>query len=246
MEEQETLTMPAEPTSKGALWRLQAIFFEPSAAFEDINIKPGFMVPLIAGLLLALLTWQAIGHLVNLEDLLIASIKSNPRVADQLTPEQMQQQARFSVPIIQYAAPIAGVPIMIFLTSGVLMLMVWISGAETTFTKIAGVVSLTMFLQAFVGAVLLILVFALAADPLTINLENPLMTNPGSLVDARESPVLNRLLSSLDIVVWYVIFLLGLGLSKIARPMKTANGVLLVAIPYLLYVGIRMAIAALF
>ncbi len=237
---------PEQQATKGALWRLQGIFFEPSATFEDINRKPGFVVPLLVGILLALVTWQVIGHLVNLQEILMVSMKTNPQVADKVSPEQMQQQASFLVPFIQYVAPLLGVPIMIFLTSGVLMLMVWISGSETTFSKIASVVSYSMFLQGLIGGILMILVFALASDPLAIDLKNPVMTNIGRFVDASESPVLNRLLSSVDILVWYVIFLLGLGLSKIARPMTIARGVILVAVPYLLYVAASAGLAALF
>lgn len=241
--ESESAVVQETPQPKGALWRLQGIFFEPSATFRDINLKPGFVVPLAVAMVIAFVAWQLVGHFVDLQEFFLAQMKSNPQTSA-LSQEQMQTAVKWNLIFLKYLSPLA-VPIMALIYSGVFMLMVWISGSETTFSKIFSVTSYTMFFQGLVGAVLLVLIFALANDPYSINLQNPIFTNLGPLVSAKASPVLASLLSSIDIVSFYVIFLLGLGISKVSRRMSTGKGVALVAIPFLVYVALKVGVTAL-
>jgi len=66
--------------------------------------------------------------------------------------------------------------------------------------------------------------------------QNPVYTNLGPLVDSKESPVLYKLASSADLVIWYVIYLLGLGTATVSKRMTVGKGVLLVAFLYGIYV----------
>jgi hypothetical protein len=241
--ESQTAAAPETPQPKGALWRLQGIFFEPSATFEDINLRPGFIVPLVAAMVIAFVTWQLLSHFVDLQEVLMTQIRNSPQAAN-ASPEQLRTGLNLQLIILKYLVPVL-VPIMALIYAGVFMLMVWISGSETTFSKLLSSVSYTVFFQTLVGSVLLLVVFALAQDPNSINLQNPVFTNPGPLVSAKTSPVLYSLLSSVDIVSFYVIFLFGLGISKVSRRMSTGKGVTLVAIPFLIYVAIKVGITAL-
>ncbi len=241
--ESQTAAAPETPQPKGALWRLQGIFFEPSATFEDINLRPDFIVPLVAAMVITFVTWQLLSHFVDLQEVLMTQIRNSPQAAN-ASPEQLRTGLNFQLIILKYLVPVL-VPIMALIYAGVFMLMVWISGSETTFSKLLSSVSYTVFFQTLVGYVLLLVVFALAQDPNSINLQNPVFTNPGPLVNAKTSPVLYSLLSSVDIVSFYVIFLFGLGISKVSRRMSTGKGVILVVIPFLIYVAIKVGITAL-
>ena len=68
MNEQETNNevVPGEEEAKGSIWRLQGIFFEPSATFEDIDKKPTFVVALLLTVVIALIGWTIIDNLVDL------------------------------------------------------------------------------------------------------------------------------------------------------------------------------------
>jgi hypothetical protein len=50
----------------------------------------------------------------------------------------------------------------------------------------------------------------------------------------------------LDILVWYTIFLMGLGISKIAVRCSVAKGVMIIGFWYLLYALIKTGLSALF
>ena len=129
-------TGPEKPV-RGALWRLQGIFFEPAETFEDINRHPTFLVPLIICILIAAGTMASIGFFVDFEDLAITQIKASPQGAD-LTDEQVQQAAGFQAIAMKWLSPIIS-PIMLLAIAGVLLLLTVLFGGETTFRKIFSV-----------------------------------------------------------------------------------------------------------
>jgi len=84
---------PGEEETKSSIWRLQGIFFEPSATFEDINKKPTFLVPLLLSILIALIGWNLVDNLVDLQEVMEVQIKASPQ-AERLTQEQIELQAK--------------------------------------------------------------------------------------------------------------------------------------------------------
>ena len=146
--------------------------------------------------------------------------------------------------MVKWVGPIMAPPVMLFFFSGLILLMVHLSGSETTYKKLLGVTSHSLFLQTLIGAVLTILVYALASDPKAIDFQNPVYTNLSPLVNARESPILYKIASSFDLVVWYIIYLMGLGTATVSKRMTVGKGVLLVAILYIIYVLLGVGWAA--
>lgn len=234
MEEQQTSpTGEAQDTSD--VWRLQGIFFEPTRTFQSINKRPSFWLPLLLTVVIAFLVWQALAYLVDLEDIFLQQAKLNPQTA-QLTEEQLEAQISYTVPLVKWVIPVVAPPLTLLAVAALILAMVYLSGSQTTYKKLLAVTSHSLFLQTLVGSVLLILVYALATDPRAIDLQNPVYTNLSPLVDAKESPIFYKLASSLDLVVWYVIYLLGLGTATVSKRMTVGKGVLLVAMLYIIYV----------
>ena len=241
---EEQMTSPnVEDQTQSDVWRLQGVFFEPTKTFQSINERPSFWLPLVLTVIIAILLWQALAYFVNLEDFFLEQAKLNPQTA-QLTDEQLEQQMKFTVPLIQWVGPIVVPPVTMFLFAALILLMVHLSGSETIYRKLLGVTSHCLFLQALIGAVLMILVFALASDPKAIDVQNPVYTNLGPLLDSKESPVLYKLASSVDLVVWYVIYLLGLGTATVSKRMAVGKGVFLVAFLYAIYVLLSVGLSA--
>lgn len=237
----------ASPTggeeNQSDVWRLQGIFFEPTKTFESINVRPSFWLPLLLTVVIAILLWQALPYFVELEDLLMAQAKLNPQTA-QLSEDQLEQQLKYTVPIIQWVGPVVAPPAMLFLFAALILLMVHLTGSETTYKKLLGVTSHCLFLQTLIGSVLMLLVYSLASDPKAIDMQNPVYTNLGPLLDAQQSPLLYKLASSVDMVVWYVIYLLGLGTAAVSKRMSVGKGVMLVGVLYIIYVLISVGWAA--
>jgi hypothetical protein len=245
MEEQASADQTQSPeTSQGSLWRLQGIFFEPAKTFEDINLQPGFLLPLILCVAITFAAWLIIGATIDLDRYLESQVRAAPQ-AEGMSDEIIEQQAQLMSMFTAWVGPLIGPPLMVLVVSGVLMLMIYISGSETTLKKLLGVTSHTFFLQTVVSSVLLTLVFLLSSEAEAVNLQNPYYTNLGHLLDSKESPFLARLAASIDLITIYVIWLLGLGISKISSKMTVGKGIILVVIPFLLYVLGAAGVAAL-
>jgi hypothetical protein len=241
----QQMTPPSvEEEERGDLWRLQGIIFEPGKTFESINRRPSFWLALIATIVLAVLFWQILPYFVDLEELFLEQARQNPQTA-QLSDEELEGSIGVSIMFVQWGAAVVAPVVFLFLIAALIMLLVHLTGSETSYKKLLGVTSHTLFFQSLVGMVLTLLVYSLASDPKSIDIENPLYTNLGHLVSAKESPVIYKLASSVDIVVWYVIYLLGLGTATVSAKMKVAKGVILVATLYGIYVLLGVGWAAL-
>lgn len=231
--------------SKGALWRLQGVFFEPSATFEDISRKPGFWVALILCIVLSLVTTAVLFSKIDMGDLMAQQIRQSSQ-GQQMSEEQIQAQvdqiqSSPVMPVLRWLGPLFGTPIVIFAIAGILMLSVYLSGTETTFKKLLGVVTHSFFAYSVVSSALFLVVLLMAADPQAISIDNPVATNLGALLSAKENPILARLGASIDILSFYAIFLMGLGLSKICPKTSLSRGIVMIAIPWALYVAVAVA-----
>lgn len=241
---------PAEPAPMGSYERLLGVFTEPGRTFESINRRPTFLLAIVVGILISLAATYVLYSKVDMVQVMESSIRSSS-AGRQLSAEQIRQQVDTITTspfykVMLWAGPLLSTPVIVFALAGLLMLMVFLGGSETTYLKMLGVTSHTMLFYSVVAGLLMVLVLMLAPDPQAIDIQNPLFTNPGPLVDAKEYPVLNRILTSLDVITLYVIFLLGLGLSKVAARLRLGKAVMLAAVPWLVYVGIAVLWRAVF
>ena len=233
--EEQLASPPGGDQDQSDFWRLQGIFFEPTKTFQSISKRPSFWLPLLLTMIVAVLLWQAMPYFVDLEELFMEQARQNPQT-EGLSDEQLEQQMKFTVPLVQWVGPVVAPPVMLFLFAALILLMVYLTGNETSYKQLLGVTAHCLFFQTLIGSVMILLVYSLASDPKAIDIQNPVFTNLGPLVDAKESPILSKLASSVDLVVWYVIYLLGLGTATVSKRMAVGTGVALVAALYIVYV----------
>ncbi len=234
----------AQAEDMGAVQRLVGVILEPGRTFEAIARRPTFLLAVIVTIVISTVAAAVLYSRIDMAQMMEAQIRSSS-AGERMTAEQIRQQVETITTspfykVMLWAGPILANPIMVVALAGILLLMVYLAGSETTFLKVLGVAAHAMFFMSLVSGGLMIIVLLLAADPQAIDIQNPLYTNLGHLVSAKESPVLNRLLSSVDIITLYVIYLLGLGLSKVCSRMSVGKGVFLVAVPWLVYVAIAV------
>lgn len=230
---------------RGAFWK---IFFEPAKCFAGLNAKPAFLIPMLLCMLVALGSSYLIFSKVDMAQAMRKQIESSSAAA-QLSEEEIAEQVRMATKfgkISALVAPPVTTPLLILLIAGLMMLGIYISGSETTFSRVVSVSTHSMLFYMVISGILTATVFLFAADPNAIDLRNPVFTNPAGLVDPQESGVLYAFLSHLDILAWYSIYLLGLGLSIVATKCSVAKGVFLVGIWYVLYALTHTGLAAIF
>lgn len=241
----ERVSPEAEPAeSRDFLWRVQALFFEPSNAFADIARRPTFLAAMLLCIVLSVVTTALIFSQIDMAEVLRQQIAQSP-AAENMTREQIDNQVEqilaspfFSV--MQWVGAVLGSPISMLVIAGILLLMVYLVGGETTYRKLLAVTAHAYIPYTIVYGGLAVLVFYLAQDPSAIDIQNPVYANLGPLVDAKESPVLYRLLSGVDLLNLWVIYLLATGIAAVTPRFKKSKALVAVVIPYALYVAVGM------
>lgn len=204
---------PIESPAKNPFERMIGVLFSPSSAFEDINRKPDWLVPMILILLVALATTYVFLSQVDMLELVKAQIEKSGRP---LPPDEaLQGSLKFST-IISYGAVLAGVPISYLVLGGILLVVFgFLLGAETTFKKVY---------CANVYASVPSLVKGLIAIPILFVKQPTEFGNPADIVQSNlgvlfdpTQKALHALGKSIDVfTIWYLL-VLAIGLVKVSK-----------------------------
>ena len=114
----------------------------------------------------------------------------------------------------------------------------------SAFSRVFAVTTTSILFYWVVKGILSVAVVLAASDPNSINIVNPVFTNPAGLVDHSDSKVLYNFLSHLDLLIFYTIFLIGLGISKISLKCSVTKGVVIIGLWYVVYLLAQTGIAA--
>jgi len=231
----EVAGVGSEAPSMSFLQRLIGVYFEPRKTFADISRKPTWLVLFIIVCLLAMAMNYTLMTVMDPETLMRKSLAMNP-MTKSLSEEQIQQMAsqprgafsRYSGLIF---APLAVLVTYIIIASLFLLLYV-LMGATLNFKKSFAA---TIWGMAPPGIILTVLsgVFMFIKDPadIEINPAGNVASNLGLLVSEKDHPVINSLLSSVDVFSFWTIFLLAVGFAAFSEKSltvkKAATGVLL-------------------
>ncbi len=217
---------PAGPDS--ALGRLVGVFVSPVRTFTAIAERPTFLVPL--------LLWTALSFLVS--ELVLARtdwrsviVEGASHREQKLTDAQVEQAVegsrRFSwvFELIAAAAP----AVIAVITAGALWMACQAFGWELRFRQSLGVTA-----HAFLpGVVASIALLAMLWGRSTIDpqgLDDILHTSPGFLVSRHSDKTLHSLLGSLDVLSFWSMALLVIGLSAAAKASRGKMAALVVSL----------------
>src|SRR2546427_10635923 len=106
--------------------RSSGVFFSPGATFADIARKPGFIPPLVAGILASMVVTETMLWKIGMERIVRQQIEHSSRGAT-MTPEQVQQgveQGARIGGIIAHAAGVLGMPVGMLIVTGIGLLIV--------------------------------------------------------------------------------------------------------------------------
>ena len=231
------------------LSRISGIFFEPGKTFADIAARPRFVVPLLLVITITLVYMAAFSQRVGWERMMRQQLEASPRAA-QLTEQQKEQQvammAKFA-PIGGYVMAVIGFPLYCLFASAVLLgIVAGILSAPVKFKQVYAIMCYSG-LVALVSVPLTLAVMFLK-NPDDFNMQNPLLFNPGALMDPLStSKFLYSLASSLDLFVFWSIFLIATGLKAAGGKKLSFGGALFaVLLPWGAYVLGKSAVAGVF
>ncbi len=239
--EQPPSTPPAPP-QKGSLWKLQAIFFQPKETFQEIAKKPTWLIAAILCVVIGAVGFTLIMNKIGFETMMIQQAQSR---GQEVTEEQLQVLNSPAVKAFTYGSVIIGTPLVMLLTAGLLLALLWLVGSDATFRRVFSVVAHSFFAFTLVSTVITLLIVMLAADPTELDIQNLVSSNLGALVSRTESPVLFAVLSSVDVLTFYYLFLLSLGMSIVGRKTLGTSAALVLAL-WVVWVLVKTGWTAIF
>lgn len=222
----------AEAKPMSQMWRVVAVFTQPSRAFEDVARNGSWWLPFVLTLIVLAVFYFSVGSKVGWHQVYQNNLKQAPKQAEQLeklTPEQRANQEKIAVGVTQGIW--LGMPAMVLLFAAIeaailLGTINFVFGGRATYWKVfsmtwyAGLPGLLKFLLAVIA------LFA-GLDPESFNINNPAGTNLGYYLAPDTSKPLMALATAIDPVMIWTLVLMGIGLSIVA---KTKRGSAYIAV----------------
>jgi len=229
----ETISTPAT---------LTGIFFEPSRVFEALRTRPRFLMATIVLMVLTIAVTFAVFQRIDMGEYIREKMERSPNAAQQ-TEQQKEIGVKFGKIFGAVLIP-AFVPIALLAGAGLYLLGVMAFGGSITYKKSLAVWAYSSLPPAVLGSVVAVLVLFLKA-PETIDPEHLLVTNPGAFMGTNSSPALVALLSQLDVLRFFGLFLAALGLRKVAKMSSGAAWGVVISL-FLIGAIFKIAAAAIF
>jgi hypothetical protein len=198
---------------------LLSIFYSPSDAFT--SGKRAWVLPLAATCLVVLLMNVIVIHRVGFGTIVRNQMESNTRIAEQLGPEGINQQvARIESStvhrVMSYAGAPVGVAVVLAALAGVAFGILILTGGITTYGAVLTVSSWAAYAASAVTCAGLTAVVYSMSDFSGVDVGTLFALNAG-IFAAEGRSVLRALLSGIDLIAAWTIFLETVGITKLSQ-----------------------------
>jgi hypothetical protein len=232
---------------KGLIQNLVGVLLSPREAFTSIVAKPGFWLPLLLQIALAVGFTAVWLHHVDTGEFLKNQLVESGQW-EKIPAEQrsgiLETQAKI-IPIFAWVGALVGGPLAVLVIAAALMFVFrFFYAGEVTFKQAMTLVAYSMLAYALVTTPLLLLVLFLKGD-WNLNPQEVLQANATLFLD-RDSVAkpLWALAGSLDLFVFWAIWLLATGFG-VAVKRETRSAVWGVVVPWALVVAVKVGFTAL-
>ncbi len=219
---------PAPAGSDSAIGRVLGVFVAPARTFESIARRPGWVAPLLLSTILSLLATAVLLPRIDFE----AAVRDQLAARDEAVSEEriekiVDAQKRFSG--LLYVWGTLAPTVIALLLAGVFWLSFKAFGWDHSYRQSLGVTS-HAYLPNCLSALLLI-VFTMRLDRFNpADLGDIVRSSPAFLVDRQANPVFHSLLQSLDVFSTWVLVLLVIGYSIVAKVSRGKAAAIIVSI----------------
>jgi hypothetical protein len=233
--------------------RLLNVFIAPSKTFEDLKRNPSWWVPwAVTGIFIVIFSVVAVQK-IDMARFIQQQIDKSPsaqRRMEQLTPEQREKGIAMQATgtkVVFYIYPIFTLIGGLIIAAVLMAVFNFILGAEVPFQRAMAVVFYS-FVPLTISTILVTVSVLVSSDPNTIDLTNPMPTNPGFFMDPQGNQFIYAIASSLDIFSIWVVVLLGLGFAATSSNRKpaTSTGITTMLVVFAIFVLGRAAWRAMF
>jgi Yip1 domain len=233
---------------------LSGIFFEPSATFDSLRVRPRFLVAGLVAILIFMASYLTYVQRIGYNEIIDAEISEARKANTDMTDEQAAQGAAIQkgpiVKTIRMASPLIGFAIVFAAGAGIYLLGVSLMGGTISYKQALSVWVYSSLPPLILMVVLNLLLMFLnppeGASEIVQGAQRGLVhANAGALVDGSAHPVLATALGSLDILSFYGLFLAALGLRKLGR-LKSGSAWTVVLLLWGVGVVVRLGLAVAF
>jgi hypothetical protein len=228
MEDAAAPAATGSPGPDSAFGRLVGVFVHPVRTFASIAAKPTFLVPLILWTALSFLVSELVLSKADWRALIVEGSSHREQKLTEAQIDQAVEGSRKFMWVWEFFSLVAPAAIAA-ITAGALWMSCQAFGWEVRFRQSLGVTA-----HAYLpGVVASIALFALLWGRSTIDpksLDEVLRTNPSFLVSRHADATLHSLLASFDLLSFWSMALLVLGLSAAARVSRGRMATLVVSL----------------
>jgi hypothetical protein len=219
--------------------RLINVFIAPSKTFEDLRRKASWWVPWLISALFALGFGIVAVQKIDMTRFVQQQIEKSPSAQkrlEQATPAQREQGIALQATITKatfYVLPLFTLIGGLLIAAVLMAIFNFLLGAEVPFSR-AMAVTFYSFLPGILKSILLCVSLFAIADPNTIDLTNPMPTNPAFFMDPLGNKFLYTFLSYVDLFpIWYVVLMgMGFALASSNRKVSVSSGISAVFVAY--------------
>lgn len=211
--------MPIEVAPKGLSepQRIANIFFAPSKTFEDIRWKSSWWVPWLLISISSVVFGIVFVHKVDLVHIARQQIEQSSRAStfEKAPPDQQEAQLKFLAKFIEvsfYFAPLYTLITVVILAAILMAIFNFGLEAGIPYVRYLAIVFYAC-LPLVISSLLTALVIGMHSDPNTIDVRNPIATNPAYFMDPSSNKFVYGLLSGIELFRIWIIFLIALGIS---------------------------------
>jgi hypothetical protein len=206
----------------------------------------------MAAALLSLILNFAITNVIGMETIMRNELEARPQIAERLGQERVDQMAREAGESsarkwIGYIAAFLMVPIGLCVVSGILLGCLLITGGTINFRSVLTAAAWGAYASLTIQVIATAAFLSMVRDFEGVEVSNLIALNLSIFFDRSSThPSLYSVASSIDLLSFYNMFLMSLGISKLATGISFAKAFGVVLALWALYVMAKAGFASLF
>ena len=227
---------PAPEAKPSSLQRIFGVLFAPVSTFESIARRPDWVVPLIILMVISLAGGVIIAQHVDFTAMAHEAIEMNPQ-ASKIPADRIDTMIRFTAATMKvsaYASPLLAILILV-IVAAVGMLASRMFGGEGTFRQ-AFSVTIYAWYPLLIKSILAVIIILNKNTTSIFDLQNPVMSNPGFLLDPKTQPMQFALASSLDLFSIWSLVLMIIGFAAVSRLPRMRSAVIVIVLWLMVHV----------
>jgi hypothetical protein len=220
-----------------------SMFVQPLSTLDSLRERPRWLYPVLVSGIISVAANLYVIQRIGLTRLIEGSIDARSTIDPQtILQNALEHQAQ--ILCFQALSTFIGSFLVALGTAAILWFLLTLCGYDMSFKKGFAVVAHVNLLSVVIRECTMMLTAFFVQDLNHFDLNNPLATNIAFFVRTA-SPVVLRLLTSLDVITFTKMALLIAGLRKVCCKLSVKTASMMVIGPWALYIGATITIRAL-